>query len=55
MSVDAIAAQRVLSPNTIESHLAYYVSKSQLDIAALVPADKENSSWQPFSGLVKTG
>ncbi len=40
MSVEAIAAQRVLSPNTIESHLAYYVSKSQLDIAALVPADK---------------
>jgi len=40
MSVEDIAAQRVLSPNTIESHLAYYLSKSQLDIAALVPADK---------------
>jgi len=40
MSVEAIAAQRVLSPNTVESHLAYYVAKSQLDIADLVPADK---------------
>lgn len=40
MSIDAIAEQRMLSPNTIESHLSYYVSKSELDIAELVPADK---------------
>lgn len=40
MSVEAIAEQRMLSPSTIESHLSYYVSKSQLDIAELVPADK---------------
>ena len=40
MTVDAIAEQRALSPNTIETHLAYYVSKSELNIEELVPADK---------------
>lgn len=40
MSIEAIAAQRVLSPNTIESHLSYYVAKGELDINGLIPADK---------------
>lgn len=51
MTIEAIAAQRVLSPNTIESHLAYYVSTGVLDIDKLVPADKReliNQSIQRY-------
>lgn len=40
MSIEAIAEYRKLSPNTIESHLAYYVSKSALELTSLVPEDK---------------
>lgn len=39
-SISDIAQQRELSTNTIESHLAYYISKAQLSIETLVPADK---------------
>ena len=41
LGIAAIAAQRMLSPATIESHLSYYVSKLQLDVDELVPADKK--------------
>ncbi len=40
MSIESIAEYRKLSPNTIETHLAYYVSKSELELSSLVPADK---------------
>ncbi len=40
MSIESIAEHRKLSPNTIESHLAYYVSKSALELTSLVPEDK---------------
>lgn len=40
MSIESIAEHRKLSPNTIESHLAYYVSKSELELTSLVPVDK---------------
>lgn len=51
MSIEAIAEQRMLSPNTIESHLAYYVASGVLEIDKLVPADKReliNQSIQRF-------
>lgn len=51
MTIEAIAEQRMLSPNTIESHLAYYVSTGVLDIDKLVPTDKRaliNESIQRF-------
>lgn len=51
MTVEAIAQQRMLSSNTIESHLAYYVSTGVLEIDKLVPADKReliNQSIQRF-------
>ncbi|HCL05522.1 MAG TPA: DNA helicase RecQ [Chitinophagaceae bacterium] len=55
MSVEAIAEQRMLSPNTIESHRSYYVSKSQLDIGALVPADKRELIQAAIQRLGKNG
>lgn len=55
MSVEAIAEQRVLSPNTIESHLSYYVSKSQLDVHDLVPADKIELIQAAIQRLGKNG
>lgn len=54
MTIEAIAAQRVLSPNTIESHLAYYVSTGVLDIDKLVPADKRELIHQSIQRFGKS-
>lgn len=55
MRVEAIAEQRSLSPSTIESHLAYYVSKSQLGIEELVPADKRELILAAIQRFGKNG
>lgn len=55
MSVEDIAAKRMLSPNTIESHLLYYISKAELDIEKLVPADKKELIQAAIQRYGKSG
>jgi ATP-dependent DNA helicase RecQ len=41
MSITDIAEKRLLSVNTIETHLAFYISSGKLDINNFVPPDKQ--------------
>lgn len=45
-TIETIAEKRMLSPNTIETHLAYYVSNGQLQVDVLVPKDKQELIYQ---------
>lgn len=40
LTIDAIAEKRGLSPNTIETHLGYYIETGDLDIYKIIPKEK---------------
>lgn len=51
LTIPQIAAQRELAATTIEGHLAWFVSRGELDIGRLVPKEKQQAIQQMISDM----
>jgi hypothetical protein len=51
LTIPQIAAQRGLAVTTIEGHLAWFVSRGELDIGRLVPKEKRQAIQQMISDM----